>query len=114
MHPTTVVHLEHDGKVLLVGEDGTGPHLPIQGRIDANEGLRFPSPGEVQNLGIEFVEKGWTITQFADQSYKIIKGYPKIEWPKNGPGKMIALPIIQFTRLQGKQFTVQFIVWFQK
>lgn len=82
MHPTTVVHLEHDGKVLLVGEDGTGPHLPIQGRIDANEGIRFPSPGEVQNLGIEFVEKGWTITQFADQSYKIIKGYPKIEWPK--------------------------------
>ena len=29
MHPLEVVHLEHDGKVFLVDEQGNGPQLPI-------------------------------------------------------------------------------------
>ena len=35
-HPDTVVHLEHDGQVLLVNEQGEGPQLPVQGRMEAD------------------------------------------------------------------------------
>ena len=51
-HPSTVVYLEHDGKVLLVDEDGNGPLLPIKGRQQGGVTLRFPTIEEVAKRGI--------------------------------------------------------------
>ena len=33
-HPTSVLYLEHDGKVLLVDSEGNGPQKPVQNRAD--------------------------------------------------------------------------------
>ena len=40
-HPDTVVYLEHDGKDLLVNESGVGPQLPVKGRQETNNTIRF-------------------------------------------------------------------------
>ena len=83
MHPNQVIHLEHDGKVLLVDEDGNGPLKPVQGRIGEGKMLRFPTVAEVESLGILIEHKGTTVLRFEDQSFEVLKGYPKIEWPKD-------------------------------
>ena len=46
-HPDVVVYLEHDGKVLLVDQQGNGPQKPIKGRVANSEILRFPTNEEV-------------------------------------------------------------------
>lgn len=56
-HPDTVVHLEHDGQVLLVNEQGEGPQLPEQGRMDNSPILRLPTQQEIQSMGIEWEKK---------------------------------------------------------
>jgi hypothetical protein len=56
-HPDTVVHLEHDGQVLLVNEQGEGPQLPVQGRLEASPIMRLPTPQEIQSMGIEWQKK---------------------------------------------------------
>ena len=56
MHPRTVVYLEHDGKLLLVDENGDGPKDCIMGRNTNEVLLRFPTPEEVEHLGI-----AWTV-----------------------------------------------------
>ena len=81
MHPTVVVYLEHDGKVLLVNQDGEGPQQPVQGREDGASGLRFPTEDEVSKLGIEWVKKDILELSFGNDSYRVIKAYPKIAWP---------------------------------
>ena len=83
MHPPEVVYLEHDGKVLLVNAEGQGPQQPVQGRIENVEQLRFPTPFEVAAMNLEFVQKETLILRFEDQTYTVIKAYPKMDWPKN-------------------------------
>ena len=53
-HPETIVHLEHDGKVLLVDQSGNGPIIPVKGRIEVGEFLRFPTVEEIEKLGISW------------------------------------------------------------
>ena len=51
------LHLEHDGKLLLVDHLGNGPIKPLIGRHEEqNEGvtIRLPSLEEVEKMGI-----GW-------------------------------------------------------
>ena len=76
-HPSTVVYLEHDGKVLLVDEDGNGPLLPIKGRQQGGVTLRFPTIEEVAKRGIEYEEKMTMSIVFPDIQIFVIKGYPK-------------------------------------
>ena len=40
------VHLEHDGKLLLVDQNGDGPMKPVTGRTECVGGplLRLPNP----------------------------------------------------------------------
>jgi len=83
MHPPEVVYLEHDGKVLLVNAEGQGPQQPVQGRIENAEQLRFPTTSEVAAMNLEFVQKETLILRFEDQTYTVIKAYPKVDWPKN-------------------------------
>ena len=82
-HPETVVHLEHDGKILLVDESGSGPQIPVKGRTDISGTLRFPTIEEVENLDIEWEQKRETHIEFNDIQFIVIKGYPKLSWPKN-------------------------------
>ena len=82
MHPTEVVHLEHDGKVLLVNSEGNGPQLPLQGRIDDSKQIRLPTREEIDALGIDWKILRETRIVFGTMVYRVLKGYPKIEWPK--------------------------------
>ena len=82
-HPDVVIYLEHDGKVLLVDSSGNGPQKPINGRLSQSENeMRFPTQSEVLNLGLTFEEKMTTNINFGKQQIKVIKGYPKIDWPQ--------------------------------
>jgi len=83
MHPAEVVHLEHDGKVLLVDENGMGPQIPIQGRQDESAQLRLPTSEEIEQMGIEWNFIRETRIVFGTLVYRVIKGYPNIDWPKN-------------------------------
>ena len=83
MHPVEVVYLEHDGKVLLVDEQGRGPQRPVQGRTDSQDGLRFPTRKELQKLAIEFEEKGTVVLRYGESQYRVAKGYPRLDWPKD-------------------------------
>mgnify|MGYP005749229363 FL=1 len=82
-NPSAVVYLEHDGKVLLVDNDGNGPLLPIKGRQQGGVTLRFPTIEEVAKRGIEYEEKMTMSILFSDRQIFVIKGYPKIEWPSD-------------------------------
>lgn len=82
-HPETVVYLEHDGKVMLVDSSGNGPKLPVKGRQDNSQTLRFPTIGEVEERGIEYEIKMDIRIVFGNQVVKVIKAYPKLDWPKH-------------------------------
>ena len=82
-HPETIVHLEHDGKVLLVDQSGNGPIIPVKGRIEVGGFLRFPTVEEIEKLGISWEQKRETHIEIDEVQYVVIKGYPNLSWPKN-------------------------------
>ena len=54
------VHLEHDGKLLLVDMDGNGPGIPRKGRTEWEGGeflLRLPTPDEARTMGLTWKER---------------------------------------------------------
>lgn len=77
------VHLEHDGKLLLVDEQGKGPQLPIKGRTTVEDTIRLPTVSEVSQLEIDWSEKRRSVLQLGDSTTTVIKGHPNIEWPKH-------------------------------
>ena len=83
MHPQTVVYLEHDGKLLLVNEEGHGPQDCIMGRQDVPASLRFPTVDEITHMGIKWDEERQTDVRFSDVIYTVIHGHPHIEWPEH-------------------------------
>ncbi|MED5290974.1 MAG: NUDIX hydrolase [Candidatus Thermoplasmatota archaeon] len=83
MHPQAVVYLEHDGKLLLVNEEGHGPQDWIMGRQDVPASFRFPTIDEVTHMGIKWDEERQTDVRFSDATYTVIHGHPHIEWPEH-------------------------------
>ena len=83
----TFIHLEHDGKLLLVDSEGNGPQIPIKGRSlskDENGWIfRLPTISEVESMGIMWTLKGKYNLDIGDSSNTIIMGQPEISWPKN-------------------------------
>ena len=79
MHPEVVLHLEHDGKLLLVDENGSGPVIPIKGRAATETLMRLPSAAEAQALGIEWREK----LSYRIGSTEVIRAHPEISWPEH-------------------------------
>ena len=77
MHPVEVVHLEHDGKVLLVNEHGEGPQKPVQGRREITEQVRLPTRSEIDSMEIEWKQLRETRVVFGTTVYRVVKGYPK-------------------------------------
>ncbi len=82
MHPLDVLYLEHDGKVLLVNEDGEGPMAKTDFEFSANTMFRFPTLNEVNNMEIPWEKKSHFFVEYQQMKIKITKGYPKIAWPK--------------------------------
>ncbi len=82
-HPDIVVHLEHDGKILLVDKKGTGPQIPKIGRIETKETLRLPTVEEVEAIGINWQKKRESKIKMEDKLITVLKGYPEIAWPDN-------------------------------
>lgn len=83
MHPEVVVHLEHDGKVLLVDEAGQGPRTPSQA-VGTTHSLRFPTPEEVERMGIRWdAPSGHAVThvEHQEETYHVLHGRPELEWP---------------------------------
>ena len=79
------LHLEHDGKLLLVDIDGAGPVSPIRGRKNAPNGfkIRLPTQKEVESMGIEWVVKRTNRIMLDDVLHVITYGTPLIPWPEN-------------------------------
>tara|TARA_B110000444_G_C18851066_1_gene605645 strand:- start:7716 stop:8420 length:705 start_codon:yes stop_codon:yes gene_type:complete len=76
-HPKAVLYLEHDGKVLLVDNDGNGPQLPVMNSTGSTK-YRFPTQAEVESMGIEWELKN----RFNILDHEVIKAHPEIEWPE--------------------------------
>lgn len=77
-HPTRVLYLEHDGKVLLVDSEGNGPRKPVMNNTGITE-FRFPTEEETTVLGIEWEVKN----RFNILGFEVIKAHPNIEWPED-------------------------------
>ncbi len=81
------IHLEHDGKLLLVDKDGIGPQIPVKGRTtcDSEDGwlLRLPTVSEAKSIGLEWDEKGTTRVEFGGFTHHVIRACPRIDWPKH-------------------------------
>ena len=81
------LHLEHDGKLLLVNSDGEGPKIPVKGRTLAagreEDLIRLPTIDEVVALGIEWSEKGRAVLRIGESTATVIKGHPEIVWPED-------------------------------
>jgi ADP-ribose pyrophosphatase YjhB (NUDIX family) len=82
MHPSEVIYLEHDGKVLLVDETGNGPINPQKGRMSHGVPIRFPTHDEIVSMGLSYERKGLTTIRFGEKEARVIKGYPKVAWPE--------------------------------
>ena len=86
-HPLRVLHLEHDGKVLLVDEAGNGPRQAVKGRVIESPTLRFPTPDEVSAMGIEWTVKRTVSLEDVLPDVHVDFGYPSIAWPSQWPWK---------------------------
>ena len=78
----TPVYLEHDGKVLLVDLDGNGPQDAVMGR-EGKVALRLPTVDEVENMGIQWIERRINRIQFDGLTHEVIYALPEIEWPEH-------------------------------
>lgn len=76
-HPSAVLYLEHDGKVLLVDSEGNGPQKPVMNSTGVTK-FRFPTEDEVAAMGIEWDAKN----TFNILGFQVKKAHPEIEWPE--------------------------------
>ena len=79
------LHLEHDGKLLLVDLDGNGPAIPMMGRSLSENGfnIRLPTPEEVSSMGISWKLRRTNRIRLDSQDYIVKYGIPEIPWPEN-------------------------------
>ena len=79
------LHLEHDGKLLLVDLDGNGPAIPMMGRCLSENGfhIRLPTPEEVSSMGISWKLRRTNRIRLDSKDYIVKYGIPEIAWPEN-------------------------------
>ena len=82
---TEYIHLEHDGKLLLVYLDGGGPAIPQMGRDMADGGflIRLPTPEEVSAMGIIWSLRRTNRIRLYSEDYVINHGIPELPWPEH-------------------------------
>lgn len=79
------VHLEHDGKLLLVDLDGNGPAKPQMGRNSSENGhiIRLPTIEEVSTMGIIWKLRRVNRIRLDSAEYVVNYGIPEIPWPED-------------------------------
>ncbi len=80
------VHLEHDGKLLLVDMDGNGPGIPRKGRTEWEGGeflLRLPTPDEARSMGLTWKERRVNRFRLGEHDHTVIVATPDITWPEH-------------------------------
>ena len=79
------VHLENDGKILLVDENGEGPKIPQMGRVgfETTERIRLPTVSEAKSMGIIWKERRVNRITLGVQDFIVIYGMPEISWPEH-------------------------------
>jgi len=76
------IHLEHDGKLLLVNMDGSGPAIPQMGRAGSGGfSIRLPSPEEAESMGLTWNAKRTNRFRLGQDMHEVIVATPKIDWP---------------------------------
>lgn len=79
------IHLENDGKILLVDDDGKGPQIPQMGRseFDISDKIRLPTIEEVGLMGIVWKERRINKIRLGDENFIVVYAIPEIAWPEN-------------------------------
>nr|ANV80301.1 hypothetical protein [uncultured Candidatus Thalassoarchaea sp.] len=80
------VYLEHDGKILLVDQNGNGPMLPKMGRTTIQDKefiLRLPTLKEIEKMEIKWTLKRINEIILGNEKFTISVGEPNIDWPEN-------------------------------
>ena len=80
--PRRHIHLEHDGKLLLVDIDGNGPVIPQMGRVgDGGFSIRLPTPEEAVKMGLSWKVNRTNQFRLGQEMHEVIVATPKISWP---------------------------------
>ena len=90
------IHLEHDGKLLLVDIEGNGPAIPKKGRTDwEDQGfmIRLPTPSEATAMGLTWKEMRINRFRLGLDDHVVTVATPDIPWPNTGPGRMLSSQI---------------------
>ena len=79
------IHLEHDGKILLVDTEGNGPIIPQMGRVSCPVGyqIRLPTLDEAESFGLQWIAKRVNRIRLDGIDYSITYGTPEISWPRD-------------------------------
>ena len=79
------IHLEHDGKILLVDTEGNGPIIPQMGRVSCPVGyqIRLPTLHEAESFGLQWITKRVNRIRLDGIDYSITYGTPEISWPRD-------------------------------
>jgi len=76
------IHLEHDGKLLLVDLQGKGPAIPQMGREgDGGFSIRLPTPEEAEAMGLTWIAKRTNRFRLGNYMHEVIVATPEITWP---------------------------------
>ena len=75
------LYLEHDGKVLLVDSNGSGPQKAVMGRT-GDISLRLPTENEVKSMGITWTERRTNRVKFDGRTCEVVYALPNIDWPE--------------------------------
>ena len=80
------IHLEHDGKLLLVDIEGNGPAIPKKGRTDwEDQGfmIRLPTPSEATAMGLTWKERRTNRFRLGQDDHVVTVATPDIPWPEH-------------------------------
>ena len=80
--PRRHIHLEHDGKLLLVDLQGNGPAIPQMGREGGGGfSIRLPTPEEAKEMGLTWNTKRTNRFRLGQEMHEVIVATPEITWP---------------------------------
>ena len=79
------LHLENDGKILLVDINGNGPKIQQMGRMnfDNSEKIRLPTTDEAESMGLTWNERRVNRIRLGGVDSIVVFGMPDIPWPEN-------------------------------
>ncbi|MEE2624634.1 MAG: NUDIX hydrolase [Candidatus Thermoplasmatota archaeon] len=80
------IHLEHDGKLLLVDINGNGPAIPKKGRTEWGGSaftIRLPTPDEAKSMGLRWKERRVNKFRLGVHDHTVIVATPDITWPEH-------------------------------